>query len=74
MKGIYFSILFLAAFGFSGCGGNEKSTERTIIESDTISVEKEYEVKNTIEKRTIKVDTVVETETIEVEEDFNGNQ
>ncbi|MEK6482002.1 hypothetical protein WJR50_30960 [Catalinimonas sp. 4WD22] len=41
-----------------------KQTERTLISSDTVVVETEYEVEKTIREKTTDIDTVSETETI----------
>jgi len=56
-----------AAFGillFTSCGSGSAgdNTERTLLDSDTVAAEKEYEVEKTY--REVTVDTVTETETV----------
>lgn len=54
-----FMLLMIAgsAVMFTACGGN---SNETVVESDTVSAETEYE----IERTTVEVDTTTETETV----------
>lgn len=58
---LIFSMVLLVAL--SACDSG-KQTERTLISSDTVVVETEYEVEKTIREKTTDIDTVSETETI----------
>lgn len=70
---LYSSFLILCAIFLFSCNGNrEKTTERTLIDTDTVAVEKEYEVEKTIREKTVIIDTVTETETVEVETDLDS--
>lgn len=69
------SLLTILSIGFmfslSACNsGQNKTTERTVLESDTVAVEKEYEVEKKIREKTVTIDTITETETVEKEEDL----
>ena len=67
------STIFLLCFIFSitACNsGQNKTTERTVLESDTVAVEKEYEVEKKIREKTVIIDTITETETVEKEENL----
>ena len=48
---------------FASCGGN--SSESTVIATDTVNVETDYE----IEKTTVEIDTTTETENVEVDQE-----
>lgn len=50
---------------FASCDSNTTSTEETVVASDTVSAETEYE----IEKTAVEVDTTTETETETIEHD-----
>lgn len=65
---IIFSGCLVAAL--AACDSGQQTTERTVIDEDTVSVEKEYEVERTIREKTVTIDTVTETETVEKEEDL----
>lgn len=66
---IIFSLCFVAAL--ASCDtGKEKTTERTVLDEDTVAVEKEYEVERKVREKTVTIDTVTETETVEKEEDL----
>ncbi|MEK6478270.1 hypothetical protein WJR50_12065 [Catalinimonas sp. 4WD22] len=64
-----FSVCFI--LGITACNsGQNKTTERTVLESDTVAVEKEYEVEKKIREKTVTIDTITETETVEKEENL----
>jgi len=66
LTAIFSACLF---FALSACdSGKQKTTERTLLEKDTVAVEKEYEVEKKIREKTVTIDTVTETETVEKEE------
>ena len=51
---------------FASCDSNTTaSSEETVVETDTVGVETQYEV----ERTSVEVDTTTETETVEVEQD-----
>ncbi|MDF9798422.1 hypothetical protein OKW21_003685 [Catalinimonas alkaloidigena] len=71
----YLFAIFSACFilGIAACNsGQNKTTERTVLEEDTVAVEKEYEVEKKIREKTVTIDTVTETETVEKKEDLEG--
>lgn len=63
MKKVFMLLMFAGAtVMFVSC--DNTSSEGTVVETDTVDVEKSYEV----EKTTVEIDTTTDTETIEVEE------
>lgn len=51
---------------------SKKPSERTLLETDTVEVEKEYEVEK--KYREVTVDTITETETVEKEVDLTKEE
>lgn len=70
---IFFSGVLLTAL-VSCNSGQEKQTERTVIDVDTVEAETEYEVEKTIREKTVTIDTVTETETVTREVDSLQNE
>ncbi|MFP4096159.1 MAG: hypothetical protein ACLFUB_16885 [Cyclobacteriaceae bacterium] len=59
----FLSLSFLILFFLAACDTNSGNTERTVVDTDTLEVEKEYEVEKKV--REVTIDTVTETETVE---------
>lgn len=70
---IFLSGLFITAL-VSCDSGQEKQTERTVLDVDTVEAETEYEVEKTIREKTVTIDTVTETETVTKEADTLENE
>lgn len=70
---IFLSGLLITAL-VSCNSGQEKTTERTVLDVDTVDAETEYEVEKTIREKTVTIDTVTETETVTKELDSLGNE
>jgi len=66
---IFSTLLFLV---FTSCDTEQKQTEQTVIDADTVSVEKKYEIEKTIKEKTVEVDTITETETVTQEEEYES--
>ena len=69
---ILHAILFVSMFILAGCDANRgKTTERTVVDSDTVGSETEYEIEKTIQEKTVTIDTVTETETVTTKEEYD---
>lgn len=68
----FLSIIFSGCLltTLAACDSGQKTTERTVLDTDTVAVEKEYEVERKVREKTVTIDTLTETETVEKEEDL----
>lgn len=71
---LVFSAFSLTALLWS-CDTGEQRTERTVLDTDTVEAETEYQVEKEIRETTVEVDTVTEEETVtrEVDPDSVNN-
>ncbi len=56
------SVVFLAAL--SSCTDSNKTTESTVISTDTVGAETQYDVEKKVVEKTVDVDTVTKDQTI----------
>jgi hypothetical protein len=69
---IFYVTLFVSALVLASCNANqEKNTERTVVDRDTVSSETEYEIENRVREKTVTIDTVTEKETVTTEEEYD---
>lgn len=69
MKKLFVILSTLAILAFASCN-QDKRTERTVLDKDTVGAEIEYEVEKKVREKTVDVDTVTESETVTKEKDL----
>lgn len=68
---LIFATIFFAAL-VSCDSGQQKQTERTVLDTDTVGVETEYEVEKKVKEKTVTIDTVTEEETVTRETELDS--
>ena len=73
MKNVLILFLTISFAALAGCTpSQEQNTERTVLETDTVGVETEYQVEQQVQK--VTVDTVTETQTLTREQDLDSTE